>query len=26
LGLPAFKFASNDEMLSVMRYKNPISG
>jgi ferredoxin--NADP+ reductase len=26
LGLPDFKFASNDEMLAVMGFKNPIAG
>jgi ferredoxin--NADP+ reductase len=26
LGLPAFKFASNDEMLTAMGFKNPITG
>jgi ferredoxin--NADP+ reductase len=26
LGLPTFKFASNDEMLTVMGFKNPIIG
>ena len=25
LGLPAYKFATNDEMLAVMGLKNPIS-
>jgi hypothetical protein len=25
LGLPAYKFATNDEMLAVMGLKNPVS-